>query len=272
MKTNRHWFSLLGVVLVSLFAAGAVQGQTFTVLHQFQGFPNDGRMPSAPLIEDAQGNLYGTTLAAGQFGSGIVFKLNPSGTETVLHNFTGGTFGKNGTNSYGLARDAAGNLYGTTMLGGDLTCDAPSGCGAIFKLDPSNRITILHRFHLTADGAVPNSGLVWDTQGNLYGSTGLGGDEGGGGTVFKINASTGHLTNIRSFPASIAGNLSGSVTLDAGGNLYGAYLTGSDGTHAIVGACTGSYRCINRYRACLNSLVPMEQPPWAGSPLTAAGI
>src|SRR5579864_7353798 len=106
------------------------QAQTFSVLYSFTGTA-DGGNPWATLIQDGAGNLYGTTEAGGASGGGVVFKLDPSGTETVLYNFTFGTDG--GSPLAGLIRDQAGNLYGTTAFGGDVACS----CGVVFKLDPT---------------------------------------------------------------------------------------------------------------------------------------
>jgi uncharacterized repeat protein (TIGR03803 family) len=99
-----------------------------TVLHSFAGGEDEGALPWAGLILDADGNLYGTTLAGGTFDNGTVFQLTPTGTVTVLYSFTGGEDGANPVTS--LRRDADGNLYGTTMLGGMY------GAGVVFKLAP----------------------------------------------------------------------------------------------------------------------------------------
>jgi uncharacterized repeat protein (TIGR03803 family) len=98
-----------------------------TVLHSFAGQPTDGSGPSANLLRDEAGNLYGTTVSGGKSGSGVVFKLDKSGRETVLYNFTGGA---DGALPYSwLIADKAGNLYGTAHFGGDLSSSADSGEG-----------------------------------------------------------------------------------------------------------------------------------------------
>jgi len=106
-----------------------------TVLYRFEEL--HGANPYGGLIHDSDGNLYGTTLAGGVFNSGVVYKLNRQGQQTVLYSFTGGA---DGAYPYAtLVRDAAGNLYGTTWEGGDVTCtnpNGPYGCGVVFKLAP----------------------------------------------------------------------------------------------------------------------------------------
>jgi uncharacterized repeat protein (TIGR03803 family) len=158
---------------------------TETVLHRFTGGA-DGADPEAGLVRDSAGNLYGTTLAGGNLacGCGVVFKLDTTGKETILHRFTGGADGRN-PGLAGLVRDSAGNLYGTTSAGGNLAC----GCGVVFKLDTTGKETVLHRFTGGADGAYPEAGLVRDAAGNLYGTASAGGDlacGGGCGVVFKL--------------------------------------------------------------------------------------
>ena len=109
-----------------------------TVLHSFTGTGGDGSEPYGGLVLDAQGNLYGTTSFGGASGDGTVFELDTAGKETVLYSFTGtGGDGAYPSGLVRLVRDAQGNLYGTTYEGGDLACDAPYGCGTVFKLTPA---------------------------------------------------------------------------------------------------------------------------------------
>jgi uncharacterized repeat protein (TIGR03803 family) len=198
---------------------------SFIVLHTFAGFPTDGDTPSAGLLRDAAGNLYGTTVNGGAHGSGVVFKLSPSGNETVLYSFTGGADG--GYPSAGLLRDAAGNLYGTTVLGG------PGGSGVVFKLSPTGTETVLYSFtggNGGTDGGFPTAGLLRDAAGNLYGTTFYGGSGncldpfvliGGCGVVFKLSA-MGTETVLYSFAGPPDGQypVAGLIP-DAAGNLYG---------------------------------------------------
>jgi uncharacterized repeat protein (TIGR03803 family) len=162
----------------------------FTVLYTFTGTGGDGSGPEAGLILDEAGNLYGTTQYGGTAAYGTVFKLDPAGKETVLYSFLGapedGRFPAFAT----LSRDATGNLYGVTPDGGRY-CQNQTYCGIVFMLDPTGKETVLHYFTGTkGDGAFPTGGVVRDESGNLYGTTGGGGDFSacyrGCGIVFKL--------------------------------------------------------------------------------------
>jgi uncharacterized repeat protein (TIGR03803 family) len=134
---------------------------TLTVLYSFSN-GTDGGDPFAGLIADEAGNLYGTTWDGGDSGRGTVFQLDPSGTLTVLHSFTGGSDGQRPVT--GLIADAAGNLYGTAHSGGD-------GYGTVFQLTPSGALTVLYSFTGGTDGGDPTAGVIADAAGNLYGTT-----------------------------------------------------------------------------------------------------
>jgi uncharacterized repeat protein (TIGR03803 family) len=204
-----------------------------TVLYSFRGLlDGDGWEPTG-LLRDKAGNFYGTTIMGGQgyctcCGCGVVFKVDPTGTETVLYAFTGGTDG--GRPMAGLVRDTAGNLYGTTRLGGDLSCDQlGEGCGTVFKVDTLGRETVLHSFGAGVDGKYPEGRLVQDSHGNFYGTTEAGGTSisgDGGGTVFKLS-STGEETVLFNFIGSPTGAFPASALLrEADGTLYGTTLLG----------------------------------------------
>jgi uncharacterized repeat protein (TIGR03803 family) len=157
---------------------------TETILHAFGGRRNDdGAYPYAPLIADGSGNLYGTTLKGGALDCdcGIVFRLAPDNSETVLHIFAGNKGGDGAYPYGGVVADASGNLYGTTWGGGG-DCD----CGTIFRIAPDGTETVLHAFADGGDGAYPMGGLAIDNKGNLYGTTFLGGAS-DLGTVFKFS-------------------------------------------------------------------------------------
>ncbi len=206
-------------------------GGTWTehVLHNF-GTGTDGVGPSARLIFDAAGNLYGTTYVGGTSSSGTAFELTPAGggtwTERALHNFGSGTDGV--APQAGLIFDAAGNLYGTTNVGGTYNL------GTVFELMPAGggtwTETVAHSFGNGTDGVEPLATLILDGAGNLYGTTYLGGSY-GGGTVFRLNAHG--ETLLYSFSGTDGANPAAGLVLDAAGNLYGTTYQGgtsSDGT------------------------------------------
>jgi uncharacterized repeat protein (TIGR03803 family) len=191
-----------------------------TVLHSFSG-AQDGWNPTSSLILDSAGNLYGTTALGGAHGLGVVFEIDSSGNETIVHSFDR-TDGANP--NAGLVQDASGDLYGTTQYGGE-GCDF-KGCGTVFKLSPSGQITTLHSF-IRFDGDGPLGGITVDSSGNVYGTTWLGGLY-GYGTVFKIDAS-GHGEILHHFSGGTDGaNPMGSVVLDSAGNLYGSTSAGGN--------------------------------------------
>ena len=202
---------------------------TETVLYSFTcGI--DGAYPYAGLIADGAGNLYGTTSGGGASYAGTAFKLSPSGTETVLYSFTGGTDG--GHPYAGLIADGGGNLYGTTGGGGALNA------GTVFKLSPSGTETVLYSFACSADGASPYAGLIADSAGNLYG-TSLGGCAASNGTVFKVTPSG--MTVLYSFTGGADGALPyAGLIADSAGNLYGTTYSGGTAFVGTVFKLTGT--------------------------------
>src|SRR5437667_4646354 len=110
-----------------------------------------------------------------------------SGRDTVFYSFTGGEDGESPNG--GLIRDAQGNFYGTTTRGGDPSCDVGFGCGTVFKLDRTGKLTVLHSF-LDGEGAVSRGGLIRDSSGNLYGTTFNGGGTCNCGSVFKVDTAS----------------------------------------------------------------------------------
>lgn len=190
-----------------------------TVLHTFKGGPSDGAEPFAGLAQDAVGNLYGTTVRGGTFGGGTVFKLDTTGTETVLYSFHRVPDGR--FPAAVLVQDATGNLYGTTENGGAY------GRGTIFKLDTTGTESVLYSFQgAPTDGAFPNAGLVRDAVGNLYGTT-FGGGAYTRGTVFKLDI-TGTETVLHNFKGGPTDGINPEASLvqDPAGNLYGTTFKG----------------------------------------------
>jgi len=108
----------------------------YMVLHSFTGGKKDGCWPYGTPVKDANGNLYGTAVACGPSNAGIVWRVNKKGTETVLHNFAGGS-SDGAYPEAGVIIDAQGNLYGDTTGGGDLSCIfvGGNGCGVVYELN-----------------------------------------------------------------------------------------------------------------------------------------
>jgi uncharacterized repeat protein (TIGR03803 family) len=153
-----------------------------TVLHRFAGGTSDGCYPMGSVVQDKAGNLYGTTNQCGSQSGGIIWKVSKKGRETVLHNFAGGP--SDGVYPLaGVTRDSKGNLYGVTDEGGSgNNCGIDVGCGTLYRLSASGRLTLLHSFDLN-DGAHP-LGEVLRTKQVLFGTTKYGGKH-SGGTVWK---------------------------------------------------------------------------------------
>ena len=194
------------------------------VLHSFSGFA-DGANPFAGVIRDSAGNIYGTTDFGGASGQGVVFKLDASGTETILHNFTGGADG--GSPRSGLIRDSAGNIYGTTEYGG------ASGQGTVFKVDATGTESVLYSFTGGTDGASPIGSLVRDSAGNLYSTTFSGGAS-GVGVVFKLDT-RGKETVLHSFAGGTDGQYPwAGLVRDSDGGLYGTTFYGGASNYGVV--------------------------------------
>jgi uncharacterized repeat protein (TIGR03803 family) len=207
-------------------------GYTESVLHSFASSPNDGANPLAGLVMDSSGNLYGTTTSGGTADWGTVFKLTSNGngsyTESVLYNFLGGT-ADGWYSRAGLLLDAHGNLYGTTQYGGS------AGSGAVFELAANGAggytESVLHSFLGGSDGEGPQAGLISDGNGNLYGTTDLGGSA-YAGTVFKLTPTgNGGYTETVLYDFSDGadgGDLPGGLVMDANGILYGTTSGGGN--------------------------------------------
>jgi uncharacterized repeat protein (TIGR03803 family) len=240
-------FVLSSGVIYGMTAAGGANGdgtlfnldakRNETVLHSFG--TSDGGGLGYLTRPTEKGIAYGTTfggLLNGVFtGYGTIFQLNSTGTVRVLYRFTGGADGKHPAG--GLILDTAGNIYGTTSSGGYFapSCAINSvytGCGVVFKLDTSGNYTVLHSFLGGVDGAFPQSALVRDMAGNLYGTTVSGGAFSDFGMVFKLDTS-GNYTVLHSFSGGNDGSYPNGLLLGADGSLYGT--TGRGGlTHGVV--------------------------------------
>ena len=196
------------------------------VLYNFQA-GTDGALP-AGLIQDLHGNLYGITEEGGgtgcrhSYGCGTVYRVSSKGKESVLYRFTGGADGASPMGS--LFREPDGKLYGTTQIGGDLSCYPPAGCGTVFVVGKAGEERVLHSFNID-DGFLPWAGVIPDAEGNLLGTTESGGDP-GYGNVFKLNKS-GKETVLYHFDKPQEGQSPQSaVTLGKAGTLYGTTVQG----------------------------------------------
>ena len=226
------------------------------VLYRFTG-GTDGIAPyglSALVLNG--GSLYGSAFLGGSFGDciydyacGVSFKLTPTGTalwdESVTWAFGQGSDGAEPTS--GFIFDKSGNMYGTTIAGGDGTaCNVQghSGCGIVYELSPSGAgwtQTVLYDFLGGTDGGAPYPGVIFDQSGNLYGATAFGGSR-GGGTIYELSPSGSGwtFTLLYSFAGSGGGpngqcfdcpGAYSSLTMGGTGNLYGTTL--GDGAHGL---------------------------------------
>ncbi len=206
-----------------------------TTLHTFN--LEQGGQPEAEVVFDQAGSLYSTTFYGGlgidaelgNLGHGVVFELTPSGggwAYSVLYEFTTGAGGTGGGPTAGVIFDNAGNLYGPDANGGGHGC-LFQGCGMIYELTPSESgwtEKTLYTFPGENGEWGPYGGLIVDSSGNLYGTTGDGGT-GGGGTIFELIPSNGSwtLSTLYSFSGSSCGP-GAALVLDGAGNLYGTTI------------------------------------------------
>jgi uncharacterized repeat protein (TIGR03803 family) len=192
--------------------------------YSFMG-TSDGTSPASSLI-DVAGTLYGTTLGGGgancnsNFGCGTVFKIDPSGAETVLYRFQGGTDGA--TPSANLTY-YHGMLYGTTFFGGGSSCNF-RGCGTVYKINPAGVESIVYSFKGGSDGSNPSAGVI-DVRGTFYGTTSSGGGNRDDGTVFAVNRS-GKERVIHKFTGTHDGADPEAGLLAIGSTLYGTTYSG----------------------------------------------
>ena len=218
--TTRKFGVSMMLAALWLCASGSLRAQTFTSLFSFDG--TDGEAPRAALVRATDGNFYGTTVEGGTSGNcadgcGTVFKIAPSGTQTVLHSFDG----TDGTEPNGLIQATNGNFYGTTAFGG------ANGKGTVFEVTPSGTLTTLASFNGT-DGQSPEAALIQATDGNFYGTTSRGGANKlcpprrtvTCGTVFKITPS-GTLTTLASFGEEGGSEPFSPLIQATDGNFYG---------------------------------------------------
>lgn len=225
MRQKTSWFLLVPVLVFMIanigFATRAWGASTFKVLYKFTG-GTDGLGPQAGVIVDDEGNLYGTSVYGGDLncpkvypnapsGCGTVFKLDANGTFSVLHSFVDRVDGKYPFSL--LARDSAGNLYGTTWFGGN-------GEGTSYKVTPNAKHSVISTFNHPY-----NWGLVLGADGMLYGVSESGNT--GAGLIFEIDPSTGVETSLFEFNGGTEGyEPISNLIRDSAGNIYGTTYYG----------------------------------------------
>jgi uncharacterized repeat protein (TIGR03803 family) len=246
-KSTPHALSYL---FVFVFAAGSAQGQTYTILHTFNGA--DGGQSDATPVLDAAGNLYGTAPNGGQHGYGVVYKLDTSGNITILHHFTGGA---DGARTYApVIFDPAGNLYGTTQAGGKF------GYGTVFKLDAAGNVTTLHDFEQPAFGVgAPTGGLYRGAAGYLFGVATMGGRF-GFGSIFRVDVQ-GHYFVLHEFagPPDDGANPQGRLLRDAALNFYGTASHGGTNDYGLVFKldAAGNYSVLHYFSTATGGIFPV---------------
>jgi len=207
----------LALALAVVVAAPMQAQSTFKLLHGFLG-GSDGAHPTSGVAFGPNGYLYGVTLDGGAYKQGTVFSISPGGRYKQLYAFTGGADG-------GFPADqltwVGTSLYGVTNFGGDYNA------GVIFMIDSSSGAeTTLYSFTGSTDGYIPDSTMIADASGNLYGTAFEGGAN-SAGTIFRFVPATGILTTLYAFQGQSDGKYpSGRLARDMYGNLYGATLEG----------------------------------------------
>ncbi len=229
-------FLVLSFLVLIAASLSLAQAQTYQVLYSFKG-KSDGAFPQGVIVDSA-GNVYGTTPAAGGEGGyyGSLYEINSSGRFTLLHSFGTQEDTPGGSTPFAtLARDAVGNLYGTTFYGGT------HGSGVVFKLGQKHSYSVLYNFSSSWGspyGWGPLGSLTLDEEGNLYGA-GPGGNHSCNnsscGMVFKLGASGG-LTILHAFEQGKDGIYpNAGLILDSAGDLFGTTTGGgSSGGHGVV--------------------------------------
>ncbi len=205
---------------------------TESILHTFQADLTDGSMPYGGVGIDHQGNLYGTTYWNGASGNGTVFRVTAAGNETVLHSFAGGT---DGAYPYAGLLGGPDGLYGTTYYGGAV------GDGTVFQVAADGTESVLHSFCSSpycADGRIPYGALIRDANGNLYGTTFIGGAN-GYGVVFELSPSGGQWSETVLYNFNYSdGAWPYSRLLLSNNVLYGTTAGGGTDGHGTVFALT----------------------------------
>jgi uncharacterized repeat protein (TIGR03803 family) len=237
MKRVAYWCTAVALCAVTAIALPA---QTFTTLDSFT--VSDGSQPFGALVQGTNGDLYGTTASGGARSAGTIFAVSASGTEALVFSFCP-SCPASGYGTYaGIIQGTNGALYGTTYDGGT------GGGGTVFSLAPSGTMTAVYNFcsqRGCTDGQLPVGGVIEATNGNLYGTTALGGAN-GAGTIFEVTPS-GTLTTLYNFCSKSSQGvcadgeepLAGLIQA-ANGNFYGTTAFGGSSGGGTVFEITSS--------------------------------
>jgi uncharacterized repeat protein (TIGR03803 family) len=234
---------------------------TLATLYSFctQSTCTDGEAPYAGLVQNTDGNVYGTTQYGGANGKGTVFKIGTSGTLTTIYSFCSQSGCGDGELPFAaLVRSSGGDLYGTTYYGGAY------GSGTIFRINTSGTLTTLYSFCSQSDctdGGNPAAALVQASNGGLYGTTSNGGANFYYGTIFEISP-TGTLTTLHSFDGMDGGYPSAALVQASNGNFYGTTSSGGSSlNYGTVFEITSSGTLTTLYSFCsLSGCVDGENP------------
>ena len=283
--------AITALLLLTLASPTYAANADVSVLHTFTG-GNDGSYPDGNLTADAAGNLYGTTQIGGAYGAGTVFEISPTADGQwrfyVLYTFTGGADGGNPLAS--LVFDAAGNAYSTTSSGG------ANGFGTVFELTPqpnhgyARDEKVLYSFQGGTDGIAPAGGVVFDAQGNLYGTTTTGGTlhigcppAKGCGTIYELSPTGNGLwqeTVLRRLSDAFGEGASpgSALVFDAAGNLYGTTYMGGNNLVCNGYGCGSVFELMPpttgkhwRYKNLIDFNQTNGALPWGGVILSADG-
>ena len=228
MKPTYYTLSTLMVFLFVVCASLPLPAQTLTVLHHFGNGASDGANPDQALVEDANGNFYGTTVAGGTSNDGTIYKVTSGGAYTVLHSFTGAD---GASPQSGLVLASNGNFYGTTTGGGKYNV------GVVYQMTPGGTVTDIHAFNNNlpyVDGWGPIAALIQGSDGYLYGTAEYGPNSGGHGIVFRLSTDGLSYTILHNFAYADGVVTYNPVMQASDGNLYGTcYEGGAYGSGTI---------------------------------------
>ena len=218
-------------------------GGILTSLYSFcESDCSNGFRPNSALVEDIEGNYYGTTVLGGENHKGTLYKIDANGEVTTIYSFCPHQSCPEPVFPNGVVQGADGDFYGTTQYGGE------NDYGSVFKITANGELTTIYSFNVTG-GYYPSADLIQGTDRNFYGTTFDGGTE-GDGTAFEITAD-GDLTTLHNFHGMGDGSYPASALIQGtDGNFYGTTLSGgtlsNDGTVFTVTA-QGGFKTLHKF-------------------------